>query len=126
MVRSNNRRSLPAHIQPMLCSLVKEPVQSDEYLYEMKWDGYRIIANVADKITMGSRGGLDYTSRYPLIAEELAKLGHDCILDGEVVVFNEQGKADFDALQLYNGHRSDIKYCVFDLLYLDGQNLMEE
>jgi len=123
---SSAKEGNAAHIQPMLCTLVTEPLQSDEYIYEQKWDGYRIIAHVDGKnVRMYSRSGLDYTSRYPLIAEALTSLGHDCVIDGEVVVFNQQGEADFDSLQLYNGKRSPISYCVFDLLELDGKNLME-
>lgn len=73
---------------------------------------------------MDSRSGQDYTSKYPPIATALKKLGHDLVVDGEVVVFNEQGQPDFDALQRYNGHNSPITYCVFDLLWLNGYNLM--
>lgn len=113
------------HIEPMLCTLVKEPIESDEYLYELKWDGYRIISSVHDgKVRMNSRSGLDYTSKYPQVAKALKGLKHDVVIDGEVVVFGKDGKPDFDALQLYNGHNTPIRYCVFDLLWLDGQDLM--
>lgn len=114
------------HIRPMLCTLVKEPIDSDEYLYELKWDGYRIISSVQDgQVRMNSRSGLDYTNKYPPVAGALAKLGHDVVIDGEVVVFGKDGKPDFDALQLYNGHNTPIRYCVFDLLAMDGNNLMD-
>lgn len=73
---------------------------------------------------MDSRSALDYTKKYPPVAEALKQLNHDVVLDGEVVVFNEVGLPDFDALQLYNGHNSPISYCVFDILWLDGYNLM--
>lgn len=117
---------MPEHVEPMLCSLVKEPIESAEYIYELKWDGYRILSSVeANKVTMSSRGGLDYTLKYPLIAEALQSLGHDLIIDGEVVVLNEEGKPDFDTLQLYNGKRTPIRYCVFDLLYLNGNDLKD-
>ncbi|WGQ10692.1 non-homologous end-joining DNA ligase [Pedobacter gandavensis] len=117
---------MPEHLQPMLCTLVKEPLESEEYLYELKWDGYRIISTIENShVRLSSRSGLDYTSRYPLIAEALKKLGHDLMIDGEVVVLNKDGKPDFDTLQLYNGKRAPIRYCVFDLLYLEGNNLME-
>lgn len=110
----------------MLCTLVKEPPASSDYLFELKWDGYRIISYVqGGAVRMNSRSGLDYTSKYPLIAEALSALEHDVILDGEVVVFNEEDKPDFDALQLYNGARTPIQYCVFDILSLDGNDLME-
>jgi bifunctional non-homologous end joining protein LigD len=72
---------------------------------------------------MDSRSALDYTRKYPPVAKALKELGHDAVVDGEVVVFNEQGKPDFDALQTYNGHQTPINYCVFDILWLDGYNL---
>jgi bifunctional non-homologous end joining protein LigD len=119
-------RESSAHIEPMLCTLIKEPPSDSNYLFELKWDGYRIIAYVENgKVRMDSRGGLDYTSKYPAIAEALSAIGHNVILDGEVVVFNGAGKPDFDALQVYNGHTTGIEYCVFDILSLDGNDLMQ-
>ncbi len=119
------KSTMPNEIAPMLATLVKDPVNSPEYLYEIKWDGYRIIAYVkGGQVRLASRSGLDYTARYPRIAEALKKLKHDVVIDGEVVVFNEEGKPDFDALQKYNGHSTSIHYCVFDLLWMDGNNLM--
>ena len=124
MADQRSKRKLPERIRPMLCTLVKEPVDSDAYLYEIKWDGYRIISFVEDgTVRMDSRGGLNYTSRYPLIEKALRKLKHNVIIDGEVVVFNDDGKPDFDAIQLYNGKSTPISYCVFDLLWLDGEDL---
>jgi bifunctional non-homologous end joining protein LigD len=118
--------AFPNHISPMLCTLVKVPPASTDYLFELKWDGYRIISYVQEgRVRMNSRSGLDYTDKYPLIAEALAALEHDVILDGEVVVFNNEDKPDFDALQLYNGQRTPIQYCVFDILSLDGNDLMQ-
>ncbi len=117
---------MPEHIKPMLCTLTKEPMDSDEYLYEIKWDGYRIVSFVKNgKVHMDSRSGLNYTTKYPLIEEALKGIGHDAIIDGEVVVFNEEGKPDFDALQIYNGNETPISYAVFDLLWLDGNDLRE-
>src|SRR3569833_605564 len=119
------RKSMPASIKPMLCTLTKEVVQDEDYLYELKWDGYRIISYIKDsKVRMDSRSALDYTKKYPPVAKALKELGHDAVLDGEVVDFNEDGKPDFDALQLYNGHNTPINYCVFDLLWLDGYSLL--
>lgn len=109
----------------MLCTLTKEVVPDDDCLYELKWDGYRIISYIEkSKVRMDSCSAFDYTKKYPHVAIALKELGHDAVLDGEVVVFNEESKPDFDALQLYNGHDTPINYCVFDLLWLDGYNLM--
>ena len=119
------KKAMPEAIKPMLCTLTKEVVQDADYLYELKWDGYRIISYVkGGKVRMDSRSALDYTKKYPPVSKALKELGHDAVLDGEVVVFNEEGKTDFDALQLFNGHDTPINYCVFDLLWLDGYNLM--
>ncbi|WP_104381704.1 DNA ligase D [Sphingobacterium sp. HMA12] len=117
-------KKMPARIRPMLCTLIKEPIDRDDYLYEVKWDGYRIVSFVEKgKVHMDSRSGLNYTSKYPLVEKALKSLKHDVIIDGEVVVFNQEEEPDFDALQLYNGHELPIKYCVFDLLWMDGQDL---
>ncbi|RZJ27722.1 MAG: hypothetical protein EOO48_11290, partial [Flavobacterium sp.] len=122
--RKNTSSEIPAHIDPMLCTLVREVPRRDDLLYELKWDGYRIVSYVDNaRVRMDSRGGLDYTSKYPQIVKALKSLGHDAVIDGEVVVFNNEGKPDFDALQKYNGHNTPIKYCVFDLLWLDGQDV---
>jgi bifunctional non-homologous end joining protein LigD len=117
---------MPQSISPMLCTLTKEVPDRDDYIYEIKWDGYRIISySDISKVRLASRSGLDYTHKYPPVAAALKALGHDVILDGEVVVFNSEGNPDFDAVQLYNGHDTPIQYCVFDLLWMDGHNLME-
>lgn len=122
--KSRVMKKMPAHIRPMLCTLIKEPIDRDDYLYEVKWDGYRIVSFVEKgKVRMDSRSGLNYTSKYPPIEKALKSLKHDVIIDGEVVIFNQEEQPDFDALQLYNGHESPIKYCVFDLLWMDGQDL---
>jgi|SRR5450432_4599998 len=120
------KTKIPIAISPMLCTLTKDVLDDDRYLYELKWDGYRIISYVQkEKVRMDSRSALDYTKKYPPIAKALVGLGHDLVLDGEVVVYNEDGHPDFDALQLYNGHDTPIYYCVFDILWLDGYNLKE-
>lgn len=120
------KKAMPKTVKPMLCTLTKEVVSDEDYLYELKWDGYRIISYIDDgKVRMDSRSALDYTKKYPPVAKALKNLGHDIVVDGEVVVFNEEGKPYFDALQLYNGHDTPINYCVFDILWLDGYNLME-
>ena len=115
---------MPDRVSPMLCTLTKEPVSDDEYIYEIKWDGYRIVSFVdGKKVKMHSRSGLDYTAKYPPIAKALKQSGHKMVVDGEVVVLNQQGLPDFDALQLYNGHNTPVTYYIFDILWLDGYDL---
>jgi bifunctional non-homologous end joining protein LigD len=124
-IKKGKKGAMPASIAPMLCTLTKEPLDDPDYLFEIKWDGYRIISYVRKgRVRMDSRSAKDYTARYPPIVAALKELGYDAVIDGEVVVFNEEGAPDFDALQVYNGHDTAISYCVFDLLWLDGYNLM--
>lgn len=118
---------MPAKVSPMLCTLVREVPDLEDYLYEIKWDGYRIISYLQKgKVLLTSRSGLDYTKKYPPIEKALKSLKHDAVIDGEIVVFNEKGKPDFDAIQKYNGHNTPISYCVFDLLWMDGKNLKDQ
>lgn len=126
LIRQGRKSAMPSKVSPMLCTLVKEAFSGDDWLFEIKWDGYRLISRVQkNKVEMLSRSGLDYTSKYPPLAKALKQLKHDVILDGEAVVFNQEGKPDFDSLQLYNGHDTPITYCAFDILWIDGYDLMD-
>jgi bifunctional non-homologous end joining protein LigD len=120
------KTAMPASVKPMLCTLLKKPFNDPAYVYEVKWDGYRIIAYKDRKrIRLDSRGGLDYTKKYPPIVTALQELSHDIVLDGEAVVLNGEGKPDFDALQKFNGQNSGIIYYAFDILWMDGENLIQ-
>lgn len=126
LIKKGAKQAMPKTVSPMLCTLTKEPIDDPEFLYEIKWDGYRIISHAQKgMVRMDSRSALDYTKKYPPLVKALKELNHDVILDGEVVVFNAEGLPDFDALQKYNGHDTPITYCVFDLLWLDGYNLTQ-
>ncbi len=79
---------MPALVEPMLCTITKEPIDDPEYLYEIKRDGYRITSHIhKGKVRMDSRSAKNYTARYPLLVDALKDLGHDAVIDGEVVVF---------------------------------------
>jgi bifunctional non-homologous end joining protein LigD len=117
----------PTVVKPMLATLIKQPFTDEDYVFEVKWDGYRIIAlSNGGKVKLQSRGGEDYTRKYPSIAKAVKELNVDCILDGEVVYINRDGKPDFDALQRVNGQKASIVYYAFDMLWLEGENLMKE
>lgn len=116
---------MPGKISPMLCTLTKQPVTDPHYFHEIKFDGYRIIAHVNNnKVRLDSRSGLDYTSKYPSVAAALKKIKAKVILDGEVCALNEEGKPDFDTLQK-PPEGSKLVYYAFDILWLNGYNLME-
>src|SRR5437868_4431551 len=107
----------------MLATLSEKVLNDDAYIYEVKWDGYRIISFIKNgKIVLHSRKGLYYHSKYLPIVKALEEVKRKAVLDGEVVVLNERGIPDFDKLQRYNGNHH-IVYYLFDILWLDGYSL---
>jgi bifunctional non-homologous end joining protein LigD len=120
--------AVPDKLAPQLATLVDAPPDG-EWLYEIKFDGYRIMARVLDgEVRLFSRNGNDWTERLPLQAKALAALGlKDGWLDGEVVMLNDDGLPDFQALQnaFEIGRSKDIVYYLFDALFIDGQDLRE-
>src|SRR6185503_9957439 len=98
LISSGVKSPPPGNVSPMLCTLTNKPPIGDNFIYEyeIKWDGYRIIGQKKGRqVILSSRGGLNYTSRYPPVVAALKKLRHDVVLDGEAVVFNEHGIPDF-------------------------------
>ena len=119
---------LPGFIPPMLATLVKSTPGDDRWLHEIKFDGYRIQARVADgSVTLFTRSGRDWTDRFGKdISAALAALpARQAVLDGEVVVESSGRSSDFSALQadLAEGRTDRMVYYVFDLLHLDGRDL---
>jgi len=103
-----------------------------EWAYEVKWDGYRLAVHIGPgaKVRIITRGGHDWTKRFPTIAHDARELGVDsAIIDGEAVVLDERGAADFVALRKALGVRGGKRSAAgailyaFDLLYLNGQDL---
>jgi bifunctional non-homologous end joining protein LigD len=121
--------------EPQLATLAKAPPAGDAWLHEIKYDGYRMGCAIApDGVRLTSRNGLDYTSALPEIVAEAKTLPvTSALLDGEVVVLLEDGRASFQALQQAMGdaglearrHRA-LVYLVFDLLEVDGASLLEQ
>jgi bifunctional non-homologous end joining protein LigD len=125
-ITQGKKSAMPEDITPMLATLSENVTNNPKYIYEVKWDGYRIISYVKKKsVRLISRGGKNYTDRYPLVVDALKNLNRNMILDGEMVVFDNEGKPHFNAVQLYNGHNTPISYYVFDILHLDGYDLKE-
>jgi bifunctional non-homologous end joining protein LigD len=120
------KNDFPRHYLPMLASTAKHPFNDPEWQYEVKWDGYRMLAYVEKgKVELTSRNDNDYTKRFQIIADELARWKHDAILDGEMVVLREDGTSHFNSLEnWYSPADGDLRYYVFDLLYVDGKSLL--
>jgi bifunctional non-homologous end joining protein LigD len=124
-LRGVPKGSLPTNVKPMLASPVAQPFDRKDWLFEIKWDGYRAIGEVSQAgVRLYSRNNLSFEDRYPAIVDSLRGLGHDAVLDGEIVVLDETGKPQFQLLQSYGkSRRGTLVYYVFDLLHLDGHDL---
>ncbi len=113
---------------PQLATLVRSPPAGDEWLHEIKLDGYRIGCRVADgRVRLISRSGKDWTDAFPEIVEAAGRLRtRDALLDGELVVLLPDGRTSFEALQQAarsGTGRAALVYFAFDLLRLDGERL---
>lgn len=110
-------------VKPMLATLTREPFNDDEWIFEIKWDGYRAIASNNNRTELYSRNGNSFIDKYTSLVNELKKLKHKAILDGEIVALDEDGKSRFEWLQNYNKKpRGNLVYYVFDLLWVDGHD----
>jgi bifunctional non-homologous end joining protein LigD len=120
-------KPMPHAIEPMLATPVKKSFDDPDWIFEVKWDGYRAVAEIREgSVSLYSRNGISFDKKFFPVAEALRKFGFEAVLDGEIVVVDDQGRPDFQKLQHYQesggGH---LLYCVFDLLYFKGHDLTE-
>lgn len=119
--------ALPTRFEPQLATLAARPPEGDEWLHEIKFDGYRIGCRIdGDDIRLISRNGKDWTSSFPEVRAAAARLPVSrALLDGEVAMLLPNGRTSFQALQkaFKGGGREHLVYFVFDLLHLDGEDI---
>ncbi|MDR6100657.1 bifunctional non-homologous end joining protein LigD [Agrobacterium larrymoorei] len=128
--KESRKAAMPTFIKPALATLKNNAPEGSRWLHEIKFDGYRLQARIQKgKVVLLTRSGLDWTEKFgEAINQSLAALPVEAaILDGELVVEKENGVSDFSALQadLSEGRQDRFRYYVFDLLYLDGQDLQQ-
>jgi ATP-dependent DNA ligase len=120
--------------KPMLAKIAPKQFSSKDWLFEIKWDGYRAIAYVKDNFSLRSRNGHDLQRNFPEL-KELKKLAKNVVLDGEIIIM-KNGKQDFLAMQKRGGSLSakeieskrktnPAMYVVFDILEKDGKSLLK-
>ena len=126
------KAALPEFIAPQLATLVREPPRGDEWLHELKFDGYRMICHLSrGKTRFWSRNGKDWTEKFPNLSEALKSLpATTAILDGEVVVLDKAGRSSFQRLQQSMGRGGKERaptfvFEIFDLIYVDGYSLKQ-
>ncbi len=113
-------------IHPMLAKIAERPFSDDEWVFEVKWDGYRAIAEMEHgKVKLYSRNGLSFEKKYTAVVSTLSELKGAMVLDGEIVVLDEQGNPNFQYLQHYPDVPEGciLMYYVFDLLEWEGKPL---
>jgi bifunctional non-homologous end joining protein LigD len=119
----------PPFVPPSLATLRADPPTGSEWVHEIKFDGYRIQAQLANEnVRLLTRKGLDWTSKFPNVGAAVSQLpARSALIDGEVVIEDEQGLSSFSGLQaaLKAGEQERFIYYVFDLLHLDGRNLLD-
>jgi bifunctional non-homologous end joining protein LigD len=117
----------PRSSSPQLATLSKQVPAGNDWLHEIKHDGYRILATLREgEVKLLSRGGLDWTEKLPRLAAAVKKLpAREAVLDGEMVILRPDGTSDFQALQRTIGgaHPAGLTYYLFDVLYGDGYDL---
>jgi len=120
-------KTLPASIKPQLATLVDSAPEGDDWVFELKYDGVRLLCRCdGDDVRSISRNGIDWTHKVPPIVAALAKLNlSGAWVDGELIVTDPNGRSDFSLLQhmLEQGRLDELAYCAFDLLFYDGKDL---
>ena len=123
--KADNSR-FPEKLKPMLTTLVDEPFNDPDWVYEVKWDGYRALAlSNKGEVEIKSRNDKSFNQKFYPIPKIVSKWMVDLVVDGEIVVLNKKGLSDFGALQNWRSEADgDLIYYVFDILWLNGKNLM--
>ncbi len=126
LLKKAPKSEAPKDIKPMKATLVNGPFDDSDWLYEVKWDGYRAIAVIDQKgAELISRNNIPFTKFYP-INKLLKDWKINAVIDGEILVINDKGISDFGALQNWRSEADgNLVYYVFDILWYEGRNLME-
>jgi bifunctional non-homologous end joining protein LigD len=121
------KRRMPDKLQPQLATVASQAPDGSEWLHEIKYDGYRLLARIEDgDVRLITRGGLDWTAKFPALATRLGQLPLDsALIDGELVHLEPEGTTSFSSLQdaISGGKTDTLNFFAFDLLYRDGFDL---
>ncbi len=126
----------PPTYEPMMAVLTSEPFDDDEWLFEVKWDGHRCLANLGTSTRLTSRTTRDMTAQFPELIDMHRQLAaRNAVVDGEIVALDREGRPSFERMQdrfhrtpeelARNKGRVPVQFLAFDLLWLDGQSLLD-
>jgi DNA ligase D-like protein (predicted ligase) len=121
------KKATARFIEPMLLLRTEKLPEGPDWQVELKLDGYRSLAiKSGGKIHLRSRNDNDFNARYPGIVKALAKMPDDTVIDGEVVALDEEGRPSFNTLQNFGSAGAPLHFFIFDLLILEGRDVMSE
>ena len=126
-IKKKKRSSMPVDLLPMLANAVEKPFDDPDWIYEIKWDGYRSLAYRDErKAELRSRNNNSFNEKFYPVHEALKQWPVKAVVDGEILVVNEEGRSLFHKLESWKtAEDGELVYYVFDLLWLNGYNLME-
>ena len=111
-------------LRPMLATLTDKPFDDPEWIFETKWDGFRLMAEIKDgSVALYSRNLIDLSSKYPSICAALRKVNGFAVIDGELVALDAHGRSRFQLLQNAEREKVRLLYCAFDLIYREEEDL---
>jgi bifunctional non-homologous end joining protein LigD len=115
--------TLPKRLQPMLATLADGPFDNPGWVFEDKYDGFRMVAKIdGGKVTLFSRNGKIISHSYIEVAKALEGVKGDAVIDGELVALDKDGVSHFQLLQNALRHEAKLLYCAFDLMFHDGED----
>lgn len=126
LLKKAKRGALPKELQPMLATLVNRPFDDPDWVYEIKWDGYRTLALIKKgKVALLSRNNKSFDKKFYPIFDLLSDWSMNVVLDGEIVALDEKGRSNFNKLQNWRSEAdAELAFYVFDILWYEGKNLM--
>jgi len=116
---------MPGNITPMTLTLAQQPFNDKEWQFEIKWDGFRMLAYCSgDQVNLSSRRNNSFNKKFASIKNELERMKLNAILDGEVVMLNEDGLPNFSNIIAPN-QKGSVVFYVFDILWVNGRNVLD-
>jgi bifunctional non-homologous end joining protein LigD len=116
----------PAY-KPMLATLVDEPFDDKRWVFETKWDGFRLITEKrGHSVRMWSRNGVDVTTKYEVLLAALQKAEGSCVIDGELCALDAHGRSHFQLLQNALNKKATLLYVVFDALFVGDKDIRKK
>jgi bifunctional non-homologous end joining protein LigD len=116
--------TLPKRLQPMLATLTDGPFEDAGWIFEDKYDGFRMVAEIeGGNVNLYSRNGKIISHSYMVVARALEGVKGDAVIDGELVALDENGVSHFQLMQNALRHEAKLQYCAFDLMFHDGEDL---